>query len=88
VANENGVNQRIGALVSYLADNPGSTMEEMGAYLRGSVHASYRVTDVSQPIRQMLGGGMVTKKGAGKSATYTLTANAKRIYRNAQRKWI
>ncbi len=87
IANEEGVNFRIGLLMSYLGDNGASTTEDMGAYLQ-TVHKSYRNSDVSQPMKQMFQAGMVSKSGTGRNTTYKLTSNAKRIYTAARKVWI
>lgn len=87
IANEQGVKFRIGILMTYLAENGASTAEDMGTYLQ-TVHKSYRNSDVSQPMRQMIKAHMVTKSGKGRSTTYKLTSNAKRIFAAAKWVWV
>ena len=86
VANQKGVAQRIGFLVDFLGKNPKSSAREMADFLL-TVHESYTINDVSQPMKQMVKLGMVNANGNGRARTYSLTSNGLRIWKSVTRKF-
>lgn len=86
-ANKKGVAKRIGYLVDFLKENPHSSAQMMAEYLQ-TIHGSYNIHDVSQPMRQMRNHGIVKMAGKGASATYSLTSNGVRIWNAATLVWI
>lgn len=90
-ANEEGVARRIAAIIPYMIKvGRAVTVAEVGEYLQTEVHASYRKSDVSQPFAQMMKGGFLKSHGQGKGVTrtYTLTPNARKVWRSINKVWV
>lgn len=85
VANKKGVALRIGLLVEMMEGNSVS-VSQMAEGLK-EIHPSFNQNDVSQPLKQMIRYGIAQRHGSGRDATYSLTSNGKRIWKNAKLTW-
>jgi hypothetical protein len=86
-AKHKGVKYRIGILVTFLANHPGSNREDMTRHLQ-TFDQSYQEADCRQPLRQMFRAGIVTSNGKGVNASYSLTPKGKAIWQNVHKVFI
>ena len=89
LSNKKGVAFRIGVIVTFLAHNPSSGVEDITEHLR-SFDRSYASGDVSQPVKQMLKAGIVKRNGKFRNTTYQLTPQGKRIWERVRKdiRWV
>lgn len=89
LSNKKGVAFRIGVIVTFLANKPGSGVEAITEHLR-SFDRSYNSNDVSQPVKQMLKVGIVKRNGRFRDTTYQLTPQGKRIWERVRKdvRWV
>ena len=87
MANEEGVNYRIGVLVAYLATHRDAPKTDLVDLLL-SIHRSYNENDLAQPIRQMIRLEIILVSGSGLGATYRLTPKGRAIWSKIVRKWV
>lgn len=88
VADGEGVWKRMAMLVKFLGENGTSSKSEMGDYL-SDIDPSYRDSDVSQPIKQLIKINAVKRVGGfGKDSTYDLTPGGSAIYKSAKVRWV
>ena len=79
LSNKKDVPFRIGIIMTFLANHPGSGAEAIEEHLL-TFHRSYNSNDVSQPINQMFKAGIVKSNGRGRGTTYQLLPQGKRIW--------
>lgn len=82
-----GVYYRMGLVITFLHNNPGSTAREAGIALQKK-HTSYTVEDAAHPLRRLVKAGLVETKGQGPATTYTLTRHAKMVWGRVKPEWM